>query len=119
MIRAAEPRTGKTALHFAAENGSVAMVELLLRQGAGEPPPPPKCMARFVGCWAHVCADLNALSPSKQSPLHLATLHRRESTVRLLVERGAQLIQATTRGQKVRHMTSRIHHHTTQGLASR
>lgn len=39
MVRAAEPRTGKTALHFAAENGSVAMVELLLRQGAGEPPP--------------------------------------------------------------------------------
>ncbi|ELR22668.1 Fbox domain containing protein [Acanthamoeba castellanii str. Neff] len=55
MVRAADV--------FAAENGSVAMVELLLRQGA-------------------------------------ATLHRRESTVRLLVERGAQLIQATTRGQK-------------------
>ena len=35
LVNAAEPRNGKTALHFAAENGHCAMVAFLLKHGAG------------------------------------------------------------------------------------
>ena len=40
LINAVESRTGKTALHFAAENGHCAMVAFLLKQGAGTTLPP-------------------------------------------------------------------------------
>jgi ankyrin repeat protein len=35
MVNAVEARTGKTALHYAAESDRCAMMELLLKQGAG------------------------------------------------------------------------------------
>jgi ankyrin repeat protein len=35
LVNAAEPKNGKTALHFAAENGHCAMVAFLLKHGAG------------------------------------------------------------------------------------
>jgi ankyrin repeat protein len=35
MVNAVEARTGKSALHYAAENGRCRMMKLLLKQGAG------------------------------------------------------------------------------------
>ncbi|ELR20903.1 ankyrin repeat domain containing protein 44, putative [Acanthamoeba castellanii str. Neff] len=77
LVNAVEPRTGKTALHFAAENGRELMVALLLKKGA----------------------DKDVLCNSKQSALHLAVLSGCLTVVRILVEHGAKVLFSAAEAQ--------------------
>jgi len=64
-----KPSAGKTALHFAAENGHDDMVKLLLKKGA----------------------SVSALDDEKRSPLHLACKSARVSVIKLLLAKRASV----------------------------
>jgi hypothetical protein len=56
MINAVEARSGKTALHFAAERGHSPVVTLLLKQGAGTILATTHCIAlRFTPVCVCMC----------------------------------------------------------------
>jgi ankyrin repeat protein len=67
-----------TPLHWAAKNGDLDLVKLLLEIGV----------------------NLNAISTSKNAPLHLAAEHGHTEVARLLVDSGAD---ATSKGYVSRH----------------
>jgi ankyrin repeat protein len=76
---AADPRTGRRALHAAAGSGRADIVELLLTSGA----------------------NVNAVDSSGDSPLDLALAAKRDEMARLLVSHGATPTRAddTRRGR--------------------
>ncbi|XP_064939202.1 uncharacterized protein LOC135650192 isoform X4 [Musa acuminata AAA Group] len=66
---------GRTALHMAAANGHLEIVEYLIQNGAD----------------ASMKQDLNALNSEKNSPLHWACLNGHIEVVKLLIQGGASV----------------------------
>jgi ankyrin repeat protein len=76
---------GWTALHFAANRGHEAVVQLLLNKGA----------------------DINAKTKTGTTALHIAAQRGSEVVVRLLIDRGADVEAKDNRGEMALHRAAR------------
>ncbi|XP_059488485.1 uncharacterized protein LOC132204174 isoform X2 [Neocloeon triangulifer] len=77
-------KNGKTALHWAAQKGHIAVAKFLLSKGA----------------------DVNALNNDNDTPLTLAALFSNEETCRFLVDSGADLSAVDSDGDDALHLAS-------------
>lgn len=103
---------GRATLHWAAENGHVKLVEILLRKGANfaaqtisGSTPLHKAVSdeRILRMLLEKGADITARSVEGSTPLNSAVYFGKEHIVKLLLERGSDVEAATVLGETPLH----------------